>query len=82
MDPHPDFAVALVQRLVVETSEPRPSGDGSVSGPALALGWYVDPTAGENGEPPVGTLYLVADESLPRPVWVAQRRLIGLRLDG
>jgi hypothetical protein len=81
VDPHPDFAVPLVQRLVVETSEPRPSGSGNVGGPALALGWYVDPTAGESGEPPVGTLYLVADESLPRPVWVAQARLTRLRVE-
>jgi hypothetical protein len=82
VDPHPDFAVAVLQRLVLETNEPRQGGDGNVRGPALALGWYVDPTAGASGEPPVGTLYLVADETLPRPVWVAQARLTALRVAG
>jgi hypothetical protein len=81
MDPHPDFAVALVRRLAVETAEPRPGGDGHVRGPALALGWYVDPDAAESGEPPVGTLYLVADPTLPRPVWVAQARLAAVRVE-
>jgi hypothetical protein len=81
MDPHPDFAVPLTRHLFLETSEQRPDGSGTVGGPALALGWYVDPAAGEDGEPPVGTLYLVADESLPRPVWVAQGRLTGFRVE-
>jgi hypothetical protein len=81
VDPHPDFAVPLLRRLVVETSELRPNGAGRVHGPALALGWYVDPGAGESGEPPVGTLYLVADEALPRPVWVAQARLAAVRVE-
>ena len=82
MDPHPDFAVAVPQRLLLETNEPRPGGVGTVRGPALALGWYVDPDAGSSGEPPVGTLYLIADETLPRPVWVAQARLTAVRVGG
>jgi hypothetical protein len=81
VDPHPDFAVPLVRRLVVETAEPRADGAGKVRGPALALGWYVDPDAAASGEPPVGTLYLVADETLPRPVWVAQARLAAVRVE-
>jgi hypothetical protein len=81
VDPHPDFAVALVRRLEVETSEPRPDGVGTVHGPAIALGWYVDPNAADSDGPPVGTLYLVADETLPRPVWVAQARLAAVRVD-
>ena len=47
----------------------------------LARGWWVDPGAGESGEPPTGTLYLVADEALPRPVWVAQGRLTRFQLE-
>ena len=80
MEHHADFAVPVVQRLVVETEHERPRG-GRVRGRVLALGWWVDPEAGQGGEESVGTLYLVADEALPRPFWVAQGSLTGLHLE-
>jgi hypothetical protein len=76
---HADFAVPVTQALHVETDYERPDG-GVVAGPVLALGWWVDPRAGDSGEEPAGTLYLVADEALPRPVWVAQGRLTSFKL--
>ena len=77
MDPHPDFAVAITRRLVLEAE----GDDGeTVTGHALALGWYVDPDAGASGEPPVGTLYLVVDARHPRPLWVKQSRLTAARV--
>jgi hypothetical protein len=76
---HADFAIPCPHRLFVETSYERPDG-GLVTGRVLALGWWVDPEAGASGQPPAGTLYLVADETLPRPVWAAQGRLTGFRL--
>jgi hypothetical protein len=76
VNPHPDFAVPVTHRLFLDTDAPRPDGDGMVSGQALALGWYVD--AGARGEPD-GTLYLIADMRLPRPVWVTQSRLAAVR---
>ena len=78
MEHHADFAVALPQRLFVDTDYERPDGS-TVSGRVLALGWWVG-GPGE-GEEPAGTLYLVADETLPRPVWCAQGRLTRLRLE-
>ncbi len=81
MQHHADFAVPVTQRLVVETDHERPGGGGTIAGAVLALGWWVDASAGESGEPPTGTLYLVVDEALPRPVWVAQANLTRVRLD-
>jgi hypothetical protein len=78
---HADFAVPVLRRLRVETARARPTGDGTVAGDVLALGWWVDPEAGAGGEQPTGALSLVADESLPRPVWVAQGDLTGFRLE-
>jgi hypothetical protein len=47
----------------------------------LALGWWVErPGSEPTGEEPTGTLYLVADETQTRPVWVAQGRLTSFRL--
>ena len=81
MEHHADFAVALPQALEVETSHDRPDGAGKVAGRAIALGWWVDPPgAPPSDEPPTGTLYLVVDEALPRPVWVAQGNLTAVRL--
>jgi hypothetical protein len=79
---HADFAVPVVRRLRVETSRRRPDGSGAVAGQVIALGWWVDaPGSPPSEEPPTGTLYLVVDESLPRPVWVAQGDLIAVALD-
>ncbi len=118
MEHHADFAVAIVQRLHVETRHTRPDGAGKIAGRAIALGWWVDapgsPPSGEpavepkaeqparagrapverpSGQPegsaeqrtsvqePTGTLYLVVDDALPRPVWVAQGDLTAIRLE-
>ena len=81
MEHHADFAVPVLRRLRVETGRARPTGEGTVAGDVLALGWWVDPDARADGEAPTGTLYLVADETLPRPVWVAQGDLTGFRLE-
>jgi hypothetical protein len=79
---HADFAIPLAQTLVVETDHQRPNGDGTIAGPVLALGWWVDKPGDPPREgPPTGTLYLVADESQPRPVWVAQGRLTSFTLE-
>ena len=82
MEHHADFAVPVLHRLRLETSHDRPDGSGKVAGRALALGWWVD--APGQPTPPgesVGTLYLVADETLSRPVWVRQAHVTGLRLE-
>ncbi len=50
MEHHADFAVPVVHKLVVETQHERPYGDGCVGGRVLALGWWVDPGAGDSGE--------------------------------
>jgi hypothetical protein len=78
---HADFAVPLAQRMVVETSLERPDGEGKVAGRALALGWWVTPPGEPDPEEPAGTLYLLADESLPRPVWVAQAQVVAFKLE-
>jgi hypothetical protein len=76
MEHHADFAVPVAQRLYLETDYERPDG-GKVAGRVLALGWWVVPAGSESADAgePVGTLYLVVDETLPRPVWVAQGRV-------
>lgn len=80
MEHHADFAIPVTQPLVVETDYERPGG-GMIGGPVLALGWWVDkPGDPPSTAPPTGTLYLVADMSMPRPVWVAQGRLTGFTL--
>ncbi len=78
MEHHADFAIPVAQHLHVETDYERPAG-GTVAGRVLALGWWVG-GPGE-GEEPTGTLYLVVDETLPRPLWCAQARLTGLRFE-
>jgi hypothetical protein len=48
----------------------------------IALGWWVDaPGQPTPADESVGTLYLVADPSLPRPVWVKQGDVTGFQLD-
>ena len=82
MEHHADFAIPVTQKLVVETDYERPGGGGTIGGPVLALGWWVDKPGDPPQEgPPTGTLYLVADETQPRPVWVAQGRLTRFRLE-
>ena len=81
MEHHADFAVAVAQRVVVETSHDRPDGGGTIAGRVLALGWWVDPGGPPAGEEPAGTLYLVADTALPRPVWVRQANVTGFRFE-
>ena len=65
---HADFAVAVTQPLWLETRLDRPTGSGTIAGRALALGWWVDPPGTPQQEEPTGTLYLIADATLPRPV--------------
>ena len=79
---HADFAVAIPHRLEVETRHDRPGADGRVAVRVIALGWWVDPPGAQpaGGGEPVGTLYLVVDEALARPVWVAQGELTAVRL--
>lgn len=81
MEHHADFAVAVAQRLWVESDYDRPGADGKVAGRAIALGWWVDKPGDAPSTEPMGVLYLVVDETLPRPVWVAQGHLTGVRLD-
>ena len=82
MEHHADFAIPVTQTLVVETDYERPQCGGTIGGPVLALGWWVDKPGNLPQEgPPTGTLYLVADETQPRPVWVAQGRLTRFRLE-
>ena len=82
MEHHADFAVPVAQRLFVETDYDRPGvADGKVAGRAIALGWWVDRPGDAPSSEPTGVLYLVVDETLPRPVWVAQGRLTAVRLD-
>lgn len=80
MEHHADFAVAVSQRVYLETDYDRPDG-GRVEGRVVALGWWVDAPGTEPSGEPAGTLYLVADETLPRPVWVAQGRVTRTRLE-
>ncbi len=81
MEHHADFAVPVTQRLVLETNHDRPDGAGKIAGRALALGWWVDAGGPPAGEEPAGTLYLVADARLPRPVWVRQANVTSFRLE-
>jgi hypothetical protein len=72
----------VAQRLHAETELERPEGAGVIAGRVLALGWWVDPPGTPpSDEPPTGTLYLIADEALPRPVWIAQGDLRSFRLE-
>lgn len=76
MEHHADFAVPINHRLYVETSRPHPSGTGTVSGQAIALGWWSDPEAGTPGNPSAGTLYLIVDAAAQRPLWITQDDII------
>lgn len=83
MEHHADVAVPVTKPLRVRTSVPRPVGEGTVEGEVIAIGWWVDPGAGDGTEPgsthvPTGTLYLVADDTQPRPLWIKQADLDGI----
>jgi hypothetical protein len=65
--PRPDNLVALDLALWVETSVARPGGEGNVSGFAIALGWNT---------PQNSSAYLISDDVLPHPVWVAEADLL------
>jgi hypothetical protein len=65
--PRPDRVLALAVPLWVETSLARPGGEGNVSGFAIAFGWNT---------PQRSSVYLISDDGLPRPVWVAEADLV------
>jgi hypothetical protein len=76
MEQHADFAVPVSQKLYVETALPHPDSSGTISGQAIALGWWVDPQAGSPDNPSAGTLYLVVDPTAPRPLWVKEGDIV------
>lgn len=81
MEHHADFAVALSQKLDVETDIDPGDGLPAISGRVIALGWWVDPARPEDPRhEPAGTLYLIADQQRPRPYWVKQGNLTSVRL--
>jgi hypothetical protein len=65
--PRPDKVVALALPMWIETSVGRPGGEGKVSGYAIALGWNT---------PQNSSAYLISDDVLPRPIWVAESRVV------
>jgi hypothetical protein len=65
--PRPDNLLALALPVWMETSVARPAGEGNVSGFAIALGWNT---------PQKSSAYLISDESLGKPVWVAEAELV------
>jgi hypothetical protein len=70
---HADFAVAVSQPLNVETRADPGDGHGPIQGRVIAVGWWVDPGgAADPGHVPAGTLYLVVDETRPRPMWIKE----------
>ena len=78
---HADVAIPVTQRIEVDTSARPGDGHGPLSGRLIALGWWVDSgTAADPSHEPVGTLYLVADERRPRPMWVKQEDLTAVRM--
>ncbi len=68
---HADFAVAISQRLWMETSVLHPDGNGEIRGIAIALGWWVDPGQTDLTKS-TGTLYLIVDERGGPPRWIAE----------
>lgn len=81
MEHHADFAVALTQKLDVETDVDPGDGLPAIAGRVIALGWWVDPAGSpEPRHQPSGTLYLIADQRRARPYWVKQADLTSVRL--
>lgn len=84
MEHHADVAVAVGHRLWLETTVPRTTGEGTIQGWAIALGWWVDANLNDDGTPgeATGTLYLIVDEQQPGPpVWIAQGNVARCRLE-
>ena len=84
MEQHADFAVPVTHKLWVESTMPRPSGEGTIQGWAISLGWWVGPNVNDDGTPgePIGTLYLVVDTIMEGPpVWIAQGNIARCRLE-
>jgi hypothetical protein len=65
--PRPDHLLALAVPLWVETLVARAGGEGTVSGFAIALGWNT---------PQNSSAYLISDDAIRRPVWVAESELV------
>jgi hypothetical protein len=65
--PRPDNLLALALPVWLETSVARPAGDGNVSGFAIALGWNT---------PQKSSAYLISDDAIRRPVWIAETELV------
>lgn len=81
MEHHADFAVALTQKLDVETDIDPGDGLPAIAGRVIALGWWVDSAGSEDPQhESAGTLYLIADQRRTRPYWVKQKDLKSVRL--
>ena len=71
---HADFAVAVTQQVEVTTRD-------GINGRVIALGWWTEPEASRDPEfLSTGTLYLVVDPKMPRPVWVPEGDLVAVRM--
>ena len=83
MEHHADFAIPVHQEILVETSVGPEDGLGPIAGRVIALGWWVQPEgAADLDHEPTGTLYLVVDDRRPRPYWVKQGDLTGIKING
>ncbi len=79
---HADFAVPVTKNMRVTTAAVPDDGLGPIEGEVIALGWWVDPEAGNDPDHiPVGTLYLVVDEGRPRPMWIRQSDLLSVHIE-
>jgi hypothetical protein len=76
---HADFAVPVTRPLWLETSVPHPDVEGTIRGPAIALGWWVDPGQ-TDPTAATGTLYLVVDERGGPPRWIAEADIVAGRI--
>lgn len=82
MEHHADFAISVQQDVSVETGVGPDDGLGPIAGQVIALGWWVQPdAAGDPDHEPTGTLYLVVDERRPRPYWIKQADLRGIKIN-
>lgn len=74
---HADFAIPVTQAMEASAAQ------GSIRGRVIALGWWVDPDPADDPEHvPTGTLYLIVDERLARPMWVAEGDLDSVGMVG
>ena len=82
MEHHADFAIPVQQSVSVETAVGPDDGLGPIAGQVIALGWWVQPESVDDpAHEPTGTLYLVVDERRPRPYWVKQADLCGIKIN-